>query len=290
MNPESSAAGCGAVDVTALRELLAQATPGPWSVEVRGGTDYTDEAWSTVEVSFDGGESSMGVKPGLMLGEHEAAEIDAALIVAAVNALPALLDRLEASISREIYDETCRLAGEENRRLREERDALAARLAAEEKRHNRFRSVLSTLHVWTNDDANGTRFVTADDLVAALEADADRAALASPAADQPNANAVSRPPISTESDEQGQSAATPASHAHTRRPLVGLSSDAVEDDEVPVTPWRVGRHYGIHVYEGDRPVATFLTVFDARLAVEAFNSTRAVAAPVPLEAQREDER
>jgi hypothetical protein len=33
-------------------------------------------------------------------------------------------------------------------------------------------------------------------------------------------------------------------------------------------PWRVGRHYGIHVYEGDRPVATFHRAEDARRCVE----------------------
>lgn len=47
--------------------------------------------------------------------------------------------------------------------------------------------------------------------------------------------------------------------------------------------WRVGSHYGIHVYEitngepgtenDDRPVATFHTVQDARDAVAAFNKT-----------------
>jgi len=43
-----------------------------------------------------------------------------------------------------------------------------------------------------------------------------------------------------------------------------------------VSTWRVGRSYGIHVYEvgptspeGDRPVATFHTVADAREAVAA---------------------
>jgi hypothetical protein len=36
--------------------------------------------------------------------------------------------------------------------------------------------------------------------------------------------------------------------------------------------WRVGSHYGIHVYEGDRPVATFHTAIDARRAVEAVNA------------------
>lgn len=40
-------------------------------------------------------------------------------------------------------------------------------------------------------------------------------------------------------------------------------------------PWRVGRHYGIHVYEGDRPVATFHDPEEAALAVAAVNAMRA---------------
>lgn len=35
--------------------------------------------------------------------------------------------------------------------------------------------------------------------------------------------------------------------------------------------WRTGRHYGIHVYEGDRPVATFHNPHDAQRAVDAVN-------------------
>jgi hypothetical protein len=35
--------------------------------------------------------------------------------------------------------------------------------------------------------------------------------------------------------------------------------------------WRVGQHYGIHVYEDQRPVATFHTAADARRAVDAVN-------------------
>lgn len=45
------------------------------------------------------------------------------------------------------------------------------------------------------------------------------------------------------------------------------------DDERP--PWRVGQHYSIHVYEDDRPVATFHTMEDAQLAVDAVNKERA---------------
>lgn len=41
--------------------------------------------------------------------------------------------------------------------------------------------------------------------------------------------------------------------------------------EEPRTPWRVGSHYGIHVYAGDQPVATFLAPEDAARAVAAVN-------------------
>lgn len=37
-------------------------------------------------------------------------------------------------------------------------------------------------------------------------------------------------------------------------------------------PWRVGQHYQIHVYEGDRPVATFHTAIDAWQAVRDHNA------------------
>ena len=36
-------------------------------------------------------------------------------------------------------------------------------------------------------------------------------------------------------------------------------------------PWRIGKHYGIHVYQGDRPVATFHDPSDAIAAVNAYN-------------------
>jgi hypothetical protein len=41
---------------------------------------------------------------------------------------------------------------------------------------------------------------------------------------------------------------------------------------MPETLWRVGRHYGIHVYQGDRPVATFQRAEDAARCVEAVNA------------------
>lgn len=39
-----------------------------------------------------------------------------------------------------------------------------------------------------------------------------------------------------------------------------------------MSTWRVGNHYQIHVYEGDRPVATFHTVQDAHQAVTDHNN------------------
>lgn len=47
--------------------------------------------------------------------------------------------------------------------------------------------------------------------------------------------------------------------------------EPISDDSTPVLDWRVGEHYGIHVYEGDRPVATFHTVADAKRAVAEHN-------------------
>ncbi len=44
-------------------------------------------------------------------------------------------------------------------------------------------------------------------------------------------------------------------------------------------PWRVGSHYGIHVYEGDRPVATFHRPEDAARAVAALSAHGQGAAP-----------
>lgn len=49
-------------------------------------------------------------------------------------------------------------------------------------------------------------------------------------------------------------------------------------------PWRVGTHYSVHVYEGQRPIATFFTSADARLAVQAYNEFREKAEGGPDEA------
>jgi hypothetical protein len=52
-------------------------------------------------------------------------------------------------------------------------------------------------------------------------------------------------------------------------PFGGGVEPSREDRRPKCEPWRVGRHYGIHVYEGDRPVATFLDAADAQRAVAA---------------------
>ena len=38
------------------------------------------------------------------------------------------------------------------------------------------------------------------------------------------------------------------------------------------TPWRVGTHYGIHLYAGDEPLGTMLTPELAAAAAEAHNA------------------
>lgn len=43
-------------------------------------------------------------------------------------------------------------------------------------------------------------------------------------------------------------------------------------------PWRVGEHYGLHVYAGDTPVATFHRAEDAARAVAAINADTRVRA------------
>lgn len=50
------------------------------------------------------------------------------------------------------------------------------------------------------------------------------------------------------------------------------------------SPWRQGRHYPIHVYEGDRPVATFLREEDAARCVAALG-TAATPGVEPVAAQ-----
>ena len=93
-------------------------------------------------------------------------------------------------------------------------------------------------------------------------------------------------------------------HEHSGKPVVGMplpappaAGAARPEADAPVAKageddaggWRVGSHYAIHVYAGDRPVATFMSPDDARRAVNAVNcaaSPGACAGPV-MEAQVE---
>jgi hypothetical protein len=75
-------------DIKKLRELLAKATPGPWVVDEDNREGYK---WNNHIVNNEGRIAFMAHKPG----DNEQWEAAAHLIVAAVNALPALLDEVE---------------------------------------------------------------------------------------------------------------------------------------------------------------------------------------------------
>lgn len=79
-----------------LRELLAKATPGPW--KERGGSVYVpDEDDGDARIICGMGRSAGGFSEYYPVQAHKPEGIaNAALIVAAVNALPSLLARIEA--------------------------------------------------------------------------------------------------------------------------------------------------------------------------------------------------
>ena len=91
-----------AAQLAELRQLLAEATEGPWFVASREGDDEAWWIWADRDEPFTVAQASYGGPDNRTDGEAE--EADAALIVAAVNALPALLaaaeerDRLRAAI------------------------------------------------------------------------------------------------------------------------------------------------------------------------------------------------
>ncbi len=91
-----------------LRALLAKATPGPWDADgwtgtVRGaGVQFTGEH-DAVWAKDESGEWTLICPTGLR--DEPQSNENAQLIVAAVNALPALLDRLEAAERRFAYVE-----------------------------------------------------------------------------------------------------------------------------------------------------------------------------------------
>ena len=75
-----------------LRALLAEATPGPWDVDDIHPDHCAQSPWGHKTVTFGPGSVALA----LMSPEDQPT---AALIVAAVNALPALLDVVEAARS-----------------------------------------------------------------------------------------------------------------------------------------------------------------------------------------------
>jgi len=69
--------------------------------------------------------------------------------------------------------------------------------------------------------------------------------------------------------------ARPTGHEPYHKATGGLqwSDNYVPTEPVSADgPWRVGSHYGVHVYEGNRVVATFHDPADAQRAVDAVNA------------------
>ena len=105
------------IDVAGLRGLVAKATPGPWDVW-RERTDTRDDAVAELTAQVESAELFAGAvfllnadgKCPALTGCGPTSEANAALIVAAVNALPALLEAAEANAG---------LEGEVERKLRE---------------------------------------------------------------------------------------------------------------------------------------------------------------------------
>jgi uncharacterized protein (UPF0335 family) len=81
-----------------LRGLLAKATPGPWEVSGALCGDHGTETVSIYHTDTSKGFRHIHevVETGCVCGDEAVTPANAALIVAAVNALPALLDRIEA--------------------------------------------------------------------------------------------------------------------------------------------------------------------------------------------------
>lgn len=87
-------------DINKLRKLLAAATPTPWAVS------HGDESWEVVQTKPDGtpdfGARRRAFDDGSAGGEYGPScnVLTRDLIVAAVNALPSLLDELDALRAR----------------------------------------------------------------------------------------------------------------------------------------------------------------------------------------------
>lgn len=102
------------LDTAKLRDLLVKATPGPWRFRHRCVGNEGDPSPGHDEqigLGWDWSDDNANIPPEPMRGVF-ALGADAALVMAARNELPALLDRIEA-LGRVIDDALCHLeAGE----------------------------------------------------------------------------------------------------------------------------------------------------------------------------------
>ena len=93
------------IDIKRLRELCEKATPGPWRADTCGYGDFTpDRACSIRQVSESAESGFWGIVHDTSYDDccHMMRATDAAFIVEARNALPALLDELERLRARDV--------------------------------------------------------------------------------------------------------------------------------------------------------------------------------------------
>jgi hypothetical protein len=141
------------LDLDNLRKLEAAATPRPWSAEHDGPPESMSCAW--IAGPFDG---YMGGAQTIVewntTGEQSHA--DASLIVAARNALPALLAdhaRLMAEVAR-LQEVNVTLLGDEvklSRLLVDERDAAYTEARTAKTELARLRGLLARVETWTKE-------------------------------------------------------------------------------------------------------------------------------------------
>jgi hypothetical protein len=98
------------LDLDALKELLAEATPGPWKrAEPPHEDPNFDHGWThhpCHDIETEDGKKAVVSSSGYDADSVEAENADIDLIVAGVNALPALLDlvsRQQEAIQEVIY-------------------------------------------------------------------------------------------------------------------------------------------------------------------------------------------